>query len=239
MTTVPYFEPLDPTSSYPLGKRDEGRDLETEGSSTDFTNPPLVTAHQTSSVLDKQQLRLIQQPTPQTLDRSTTSTTEDSISSIALPIEERVPLVASDTITPVTEVSGPTPAEYPAIPPIERSISPIVEDLVAVPTTVQSLQHPPTPRFFLSSFQRPTLLSTLIQRLQKKRALVHSWRAADEYQAEQGVPPTRPILENLSPSQIFGYIESGGKSIDATPGLTKDKVIPTLLEETVWLTVCV
>ena len=227
-TTAPQFGSHDPTSTFTFGKRDEGSDLEMEDSSSVVTDP-LVTAHQTVSVLAEQHPRPVQQPAPQTIGRSTAPTAGETISSIVdmiiPPLEEPVPVATGDTTTLVTEMSGPTPAEDPAILSVEILISPVVEDPIAAPTIIRSLQHPPTPRFFLSSFQRPALLNTLIQRLQKKRSLVHSWRSADEYQAEQGVPPTRPILENLSPSQIFEYIKSSGKSIDAKPDLMKDKVI--------------
>jgi len=199
----------------PMKEPARGRSLVATSSEADISGHPIWVSESPPD-------RTLEESIPPTVRGSVTSavdmvTQPQAIKACTLPDVE-------DTTILVTKVSGPVPAKGPAIPPHEESISPVVKDLITVPTLPQPHRHHPNQRFFLSPFQRPALLDTLVQRLQKKRNLVFSWRVTDQRLAEQGTLPARYRVEDLSPSQISEYIRSGGKSIDAPPDLTKDKV---------------
>jgi hypothetical protein len=152
-------------------------------------------------------------------------------------IPQPTPQTDEQQVSPTVGEPIAPAVEHPVTPPIEESIPTDVEDTIA--TIPQPIQGIPAARFSLSPFQRPTLLDTLIQRLRTKRVLVHSWRA-DRCSIGQATPPTRHRRENLDPTQIFEYAKSGGKSINASSHLVKEKVAVSspLLQETPWLTVC-
>lgn len=239
-----------PDSSDPTQESVHGKPFTATSLEAEILNRSLLTSE---SLLDRTRLgcqvvglaeqypRPIPQQIPQTVDTPTTLTAGEPISSVTNGVTqhdgEHVHPVAGDTITPVTETSDPTPAEDLAVRSVEELGFPVIKGLITAPNIPRPPQHPPSRRFFLSSFQRPTLLDALVRRLQKKRALLHSWRAGDQCPGEQGAPPIRPILETLTPSQIFEYIKSGGKSISAPPDLAKDKVKFPLLGDMAWLTV--
>ena len=175
----------------------------------------------------------VPQPTSRAVKRSTTlpvresvlSVLEQSISPViedpvTSPVEQRTPAVFKDLSTLTDESSAQRPTTSANG---DLAISG-ADDLAAALTIPLPFRKSHTPRFFLPPFQRPTLLDMLIQRLQTKRVLVHTWRTADQCAAGQGAPPTRHRLENLDPDQIFEYIKSGGKSIDTPPHLEREKV---------------
>lgn len=136
-------------------------------------------------------------------------------------VEEFVHPVVRESITPV--VGGSTIyVDKPSNPlPSEDLIS-----AMAVPRpTDQGAAH----RFSLSLFQRPTFLDTLIQKLQTKRALVHSWRVADQSSKGRNTPPIRYRLEDLDASQIYECLRSGGKAVNVLPRLSMKEKVRTLL----------
>ena len=136
------------------------------------------------------------------------------------PIEEHISAFVKNPIT----VGGETSVDGPTTSAAEDLVTPAVDDLTFASTVRLPTPQFHTPRFSFPPFQRPTLLDTLIQRLQTKRVLVHTWRIADQYLEGQGALPTRHRLENLGPGQISEYIKSGGKSINASSHFMKEKV---------------
>ena len=116
------------------------------------------------------------------------------------------------------------PAEESVHPLVEQLVHPISEVLTATTTFPRHTHQTTTLQFSLSLFQRPTLLDTLVQRLQTKRALVYSWRIADQFSERRDTPPTRYRLKDLDSSQIYEYLKSGGKSNNALRQPAKEKV---------------
>ena len=129
---------------------------------------------------------------------------------------------------PVVEGPVNPPAEEFVHPPVERLVHPISEVLIATTAFPRPTYHTTTRRFSLSLFQRPTLLDTLVQRLRTKRVLVHSWRIADQFSEWRDTPPARYRLKDLDSSQIYQYLKSGGKSVNALHQPAKEKVSASL-----------
>lgn len=98
------------------------------------------------------------------------------------------------------------------------------EDLITTTAIPPSTCRAAPRRFRLPLFQRPALLGALIDRLSTKRNLIHSWRAADRTLKGGDAPPIRHRLGDLDPSQIYEYLKSGGKSINAQSQSAKEMV---------------
>ena len=171
-----------------------------------------------------------EQSIPPAIEELVSPAAEDPVNSA---VEESIPPVAEDQITLADGASDLVLAEGQIAsvvgdPAAGDSSYAASKDLIVAPSNLRPIQQTSTPRFFLSRLQCPTILNTLIQRLQAKRILVHTWRVSDQCSAGQGIPPTRHRLENLDSGQIFEYIKSGGKSINLQSHPAEEQVTNSL-----------
>ena len=179
----------------------------------------------------------VPQPTLQPADQPTTETADESgipvLEQLVAPavedlvtssVEECISALVKDPVTLADEPSSSFPPKGSVASTAEGLATSTADDLTFVSTVPQPIQQAHTSRFRLPPFQHSTLLDTLIQRLRTKRVLVHTWSPADECPGSQGAPPIHHRVEDLNASQIFEYLKSGGKSINAPSRLVKEKV---------------
>lgn len=107
-----------------------------------------------------------------------------------------------------------------SIPPVVGSPTTHVDQM---PNLLPAENSISTAALSPSVFLRPALLDTLIKRLQTKRVHLHGSRVAGKSSEGRDTPSTRYRLRDLDSSQIYEYLKSGGRSINAPspPGIQR------------------